>query len=153
MSTPGKRTTNKEEILPQVKVVPLWRNRDYLLLWTGQTISDVGSSISALAFPLLVLLVTHSAAQAGIVGALNALPRVFFTLLAGVMIDRWDRKRVMLSCDFCRALSLASIPIAVALGHLTLLQLYVTALVEGSLVIFSSLAHTASLPQVVSKEH
>src|SRR5260370_971626 len=71
MSTLGKRTTNKEEILPQVKVVPLWRNRDYLLLWTGQTISNVGTSISALAFPLLVLLLTHSAAQAGIVGALG----------------------------------------------------------------------------------
>lgn len=78
MSTLGKRTTNKEEILPPVKIVPLWRNRDYLLLWTGQTISNVGSSVSALAFPLLVLLVTHSAAQAGLVGALNALPRVFF---------------------------------------------------------------------------
>ncbi|MFL5663509.1 MAG: MFS transporter [Ktedonobacteraceae bacterium] len=153
MSTLGKRTTNKEEILPPVKIDPLWRNRDYLLLWTGQTISNVGSSVSALAFPLLVLLVTHSAAQAGLVGALNALPRVFFTLLAGVMIDRWDRKRVMLTCDFCRALSLASIPIAAALGHLTVLQLYVTAIIEGSLVIFSSLAHTASLPQVVSKEH
>src|SRR5437588_7690938 len=105
MSIPGKRAMNKEETLSPAKVVPLWRNRDYLLLWTGQTISNVGSSVSALAFPLLVLLVTPSAAQAGIVGALNALPRVFFTLLAGLLLDRWHRKRVMLSCDFGRALS------------------------------------------------
>jgi MFS family permease len=130
----------------------IWRNRDYLLLWSGQSISDIGSSISTLAFPLLVLYLTHSPAQAGFVGAANALPRVVVTLLAGVLVDRWDRKRLMLCCDIGRAISLASIPIAASFGHLTMTQLYIAALIEGTLVVFSDLAETTCLPQVVSAE-
>jgi MFS family permease len=130
----------------------IWRNRDYLLLWSGQSISDIGSSISTLAFPLLVLYLTHSPAQAGFVGAANALPRVVVTLLAGVLVDRWDRKRLMLCCDIGRAISLASIPIAASFDHLTMMQLYIAALIEGTLVVFSDLAETTCLPQVVSAE-
>jgi len=110
----------------------LWRNRDYMLLWRGQALSDIGGAVSELAFPLLVLAVTHSPAQAGFVAALRALPAAFFSLFAGVLVDRWDRKRVMLICDTGRALSLASIPIAFAFGHLTIWQLYITAFLEGT---------------------
>lgn len=130
----------------------LWRNRDYLLLWSGQAISAIGSGVSELAFPLLVLAVTHSPAQAGFVAALRALPAPLLSLLAGVLVDRRDRKRVMIFCDAGRALSIASIPIAFALGHLTIVQLYITSLVEGTLMILFNLAHTASLSQVVTKE-
>ena len=130
----------------------LWRNRDYLLLWGGQALSDMGGAVSELAFPLLVLAVTHSPAQAGFVGALRALPAMFFGLLAGVWVDRWNRKRVMLVCDVGRALSLASIPAAYALGHLTIWQLALTAFLEGTLMIVFSLAKTATVPQMVSQE-
>jgi len=145
-------STNAKETPPPQKPVPLWRNRDYLLLWCGQSISDIGSSISSLAFPLLVLAITHSPTQAGFVSAVNTLPRVFVTLISGVFIDRWDRKRVMLICDIGRGMSLASIPIAAAFGYLSVTQLYIVALIEGVLVVFASLAHTSSLPQVVTKE-
>src|SRR5437660_2480099 len=128
----------------------LWRNRDYMLLWSGQALSDIGGAISELAFPLLVLAVTHSPAQAGFIAALRALPATFFSLFAGVLVDRWDRKRVMLVCDTGRALSLASIPIAFALGHLTVWQLYITAFLEGSLMIVFALAKTAAMSQVVT---
>ncbi len=138
--------------LPPDKRKPLWRNRDYLLLWGGQAISAIGGSVSELAFPLLVLLVSHSPAQAGIAGALRTLPALLFTLTAGALIDRWDRKLVMICCDTGRALSLASIPIAMMLGHLTIIQLYITAFIEGSLLIFFGLAHSASLGQVVPRE-
>src|SRR5579884_1846362 len=74
----------------------LWRNRDYMLLWSGQALSDIGGTVSELAFPLLVLAVTRSPAQAGFAAALRALPAMFFSLLAGVMVDRWNRKWVML---------------------------------------------------------
>jgi len=134
------------------KAISIWRNRDYLLLWSGQSISDIGSSVSALAFPLLMLAITHSPAQAGFVGAINAIPIVIFSLFAGVLIDRLDRKLVMLSCDIGRALSLGSIPIAALLGHLTIPQLYITAFIEGSLIVFSNLAETSSLPQVITQE-
>jgi MFS family permease len=131
---------------------PLWRNRDYLLLWSGQTVSSLGSGVSQLAFPLLVLALTHSPAQAGIAGALRTLPYFIFTLPGGVLIDRWNRKWVMILCDAGRALSLASIPVALVIGHLTIVQLYLVALLEGSLYVFFDLAETASLPRVVPRE-
>ncbi len=74
----------------------LWRNRSYLLLWSGQAISDIGGAVSELAFPLLVLAVTHSPAQAGFVAAQRALPATLFSLFAGVLVDRWNRKWVMI---------------------------------------------------------
>ena len=132
--------------------VPVWRNRDYALLWSGQMISSVGTRVSMLAFPLLVLAITHSPAQAGLIAALRGLPYALFVLPAGALIDRWNRKRVMILCDTGRALALGSIPIALLLGHLTIVQLYIVSLVEGTLFTFFNLAETACLPQVVAKE-
>lgn len=106
------------------KRIPLWRNRDYMLLWSGQIVSSVGTRVSQLAFPLLVLALTHSPAQAGLIAALRGLPYALFILPAGAMVDRWNRKRVMILCDAGRAIALGSIPIALLLGHLTILQLY-----------------------------
>jgi MFS family permease len=68
----------------------LWHNHHYLLLWSGQLVSATGTQVAQLAFPLLVLLLTHSAAQAGIVGALRTLPYLVFSLPAGALLDRWD---------------------------------------------------------------
>ena len=130
----------------------LWRNRNYLLLWSGQIISSVGTQVSDLAYPLLVLAMTHSPTQAGFVGAVGMLPYLIFSLPAGALIDRWDRKLVMILCDTGRALCLGSIPIAYALGHLTLLQLYLVSLIEGTLFVFFNIAEVACLPQVVRKE-
>src|SRR6266516_5513548 len=132
--------------------VALWRNRDYVLLWSGQMISSVGTRVSMLAFPLLVLAITHSPAQAGLIAALRGLPYALFVLPAGALINRWNRKRVMILCDTGRALALGSIPIALLLGHLTIVQLYIVSLVEGTLFTFFNLAETACLPQVVAKE-
>ncbi len=83
--------STKEEIPRRPK--PLWLNRDYMLLWSGQIVSSMGTQISQLAFPLFILGLTGSAAQAGFAGALRALPYLFFSLPAGALIDRWDRKR------------------------------------------------------------
>jgi len=132
--------------------VPLWHNRDYVLLWSGQMISSVGTQVSMLAFPLLVLAITHSPAQAGLIAALRGLPYALFILPAGALIDRWNRKHVMILCDIGRAIALGSIPIMLILGRLTIAQLYIVSLVEGTLFTFFSLAEMACLPQVVSKE-
>lgn len=129
----------------------IWRNRDYLLLWSGQALSNIGGAVSELAFPLLVLAVTHSPAQAGFVAALRAVPALFMTLPAGALVDRWDRRRIMLACDTARALSLASIPIAYALGRLTIWQLSAAALIEGALMVVFGLARTAAVAQVVTQ--
>lgn len=151
MSTSQDNATDERQLLSSGQPQSLWRNRDYLLLWSGQALSDIGSAVSELAFPLLVLAVTHSPAQAGFVAALRALPATLFSLLAGVLVDRWDRKRVMLVCDAGRALSLASIPVAYALGHLTIWQLSMTAFLEGTLMMVFTLAKTATVSQVVTR--
>ena len=130
----------------------LWRNRSYMLLWSGQAVSSVGTQVSTVAFPLLVLLLTNSPAQAGLIGAARALPSLFFSLPAGALVDRWDRKRVMILCDAGRAVALGSIPVALAVNHLGLAQLYVVSLVEGTLFVFFNIAEVACLPRVVTKE-
>ena len=66
----------------------LWRHRDFLLLWGGQALSDIGGEVSLLAYPLLVLAFTHSPAQAGFVAALRAAPAMVLSLPAGALVDR-----------------------------------------------------------------
>lgn len=138
---------------PPKKSRSLWRNRDFLLLWSGQTVSVLGTNISALALPLLVLAVTHSPAQAGLITAARQLPYLLFSLPAGALIDRWDRKAAMIRCDLVRWIAMGSVPLAFAFGHLTLVQLYIVAFIEGTAFVFFSIAQIAALPQVVSKEH
>ncbi len=123
-----------------------------MLLWSGQVISNMGSQVSQLAFPLFILLLTHSPVLAGLAGALRAFPYLVFSLPAGALIDRWDRKRVMILCDAGRALALASIPVAFAFGLLTIAQLFVVSFVEGTLYVFFNIAEVACLPRVVAKE-
>jgi MFS family permease len=142
---------------PKISATPqrprsLFRNRDYMLLWGGQTVSTIGTEVSMVAFPFLVLALTGSPAQAGLMGGLRALPYLLFSLPAGALIDRWNRKTVMILCDAGRALALGSIPLALILGQLTLVQLYTVSAAEGTLFVFFNLAEVASLPRVVPKE-
>jgi MFS family permease len=132
--------------------ISLWRNRDYLLLWGGQVISNIGNEVSTIAFPLLVLLVTGSPAQAGFISALRVLTYVLLVLPAGAIVDRWDRKRMMIICDTVRTLCLASIPVALIFGHLTLVQLYIAAFFEEVFGTFFNIAEGSCLPLVVEKE-
>jgi MFS family permease len=130
----------------------LWCNGDFLLLWSGQAVSTLGSTISTLALPLLVLTLTHSAAQAGFIAAAQAIPYIILGLPAGALIDRWDRKAVMIRCDVARALALGSVPLTATWGRLTTAQLYVVALVTGTALVFFNIAQTAALTRVVSGE-
>ncbi len=130
----------------------LWRNRDFVLLWSGQLISTAGTQVTSLALPLLILAITHSPAQAGIVAACGSLPRFLLALPAGALVDRWDRKRVMIVCDSVQVVALASIPVALALGHLSMIQLYLVALSQGACSVFFWLARLAALPRVVPRE-
>lgn len=131
--------------------LPLWQNRDYLLLWSGQAISVLGTQVSQLAFPLLVLSLTGSPAQAGFVAAARSVPWLLFALPAGALVDRWERKRVMILCGAGSAFALASIAVAYALGVLTIGQIVVVSFVEGTLGMVFGLAETSALPRVVAK--
>src|SRR2546430_1567667 len=146
------KSTPVDENRQQTHRVSIWRNRDFMLLWSGQAVSLVGTGITQTAFPLLVWDLTHAAAQVGLVGGLGTLPYVFLSLLVGALIDRWNRKRVMILCDIGRTLNLASVLVALALGQLTVVQLYFNALIEGTLFVFFNLAEVACLPRVVAQE-
>jgi len=131
----------------------LWRHTDFMLLWSGQAVSTLGSSVSRLALPLLVLALTQSPAQAGLIAALQAVPYLVFSLPAGALIDRWDRKLVMIRCDVARCLAYGSVPLAYVTAHLSLAQLYAVALVGGTAYVFFNIAEVAALPRVVPAEH
>jgi MFS family permease len=130
--------------------VSIFKNRDYLLLWSGQTVSAIGSQFSGFVIPLLVLMLTNSPAQA--VGALQGVPYIVFSLPAGALVDRWNRKLVMIVCDTGRALNMLSVPIVFGFGHLSVWQLYVVALIEGTLFVFFNIAETSSLATLVLPE-
>jgi len=125
-------------------------NRDFQLLWIGETLSELGSQSSTVAYPLLVLALTGSPARAGIVGLAKWLPLAIFSLPAGVLADRVDRKRLMIGCDAVRLLGAASIVFALVLAHPTFLQIVAVAFLDGGLSITSYIAERGALGQVVS---
>jgi predicted MFS family arabinose efflux permease len=136
---------------PPQEFTPLWRNRDFMLLWSGQVVSTLGSTASFIVIPLLILEITNSPIAAGIAGALGSAPYLIFSLPAGALIDRWNRKRVMILCDAGRAINMATIPLALVLGNLSIWQIYVVAFIEGTLFVFFNIAEVAALPRVVPK--
>jgi MFS family permease len=140
------------EVIPQ-QLVSLWRNRDYLLLWLGQAVSELGTSCTQFAFPLLIVGLTRSIAAAGLAYSLGQLPYVLLSLPAGVLVDRWPRKRVMLLCTFCLMVCVASIPLALGLssGLLRLLLLYAIAFGLGAISLFDGLAKSAARAWIVPK--
>lgn len=130
----------------------LWRNRDYMILWSGQLVSVLGTSVSQLALPLLVLALTRSPAQTGLAALLETLPYVILALPAGALVDRWNRKSVMILADLGRFASFVVIPLAAAIGRLSVLLIYAAVTVHGVLMTFFSMAEVAALAQVVSRE-
>jgi MFS family permease len=131
---------------------PLRRNRDYALLWIGQTLSLIGSQSAWVAYPLLVLALTGSAAKAGIVGFASWLPYLVFQLPAGALVDRWDRQRTMICCDALRAAALLSVAVALWLDALSFYQLMVVAFVERTCSIAFAPAERAALSRIVPRE-
>ena len=132
--------------------VPLRHNRDFLLLQSGQVLSTIGSESTVIAYPLLVLAVTHSPAKAGVVGFARIVPWAIFGLLAGLAVDRLPRKPMMIASDVVRALALASIVAAIAVGRLTFLQVAAVAFFEGTMYVFFNIAEVGALRSVVARE-
>ncbi len=130
-------------------VIPLRRNRDFQLLWGGQAVSLLGSQTSKIAYPLLVLAMTGSPANAGIAGFAAMLGYLLFPLPAGGVADRYDRKRIMIACDVIRLAAVGSIAVAGWVADITYLQVLVAGFLEGSASVFFSLAQRAALPMLV----
>jgi predicted MFS family arabinose efflux permease len=131
----------------------LWHNRDFKLLWAGETVSLFGSQISALAIPLTAEGVLRATAtEMGILNAVNFLPFLLFGLLAGVWVDRRRRRPVLMLSNIGRALLLLSIPAAAAIGILSMAQLYVVGFGVGVLTLFFDIAYLAHLPSLIDRE-
>jgi MFS family permease len=131
----------------------LRRNRDFRLLWIGESVSELGSTVTNVALPFVALIALHATTFE--VASLTAVETIFWPFMAlpiGVWVDRVSRRRVLLVADGGRALALVSIPIAAALHDLTLAQLYVVGAVVGVLTIFFSVAYPSYLPTVVTKD-
>src|SRR5689334_17589901 len=94
-------------------------SRDFWLYWSGQLISSMGSSITAVVLPLLVFTITNSPLDLGIAAALDILPYLLFGLFIGAWVDRLDRKKIMIIADVGRALVITVIPIAALFNVLT----------------------------------
>ena len=128
----------------------LWRNRDFNLLWTSQTLSDLGASVSTLALPLLVLVLTGSPVQAGLLGTLSLVVRLICRLPAGVLADRVNRRRAMITCDLVRLLALTGLAAAVWTGHASITVIIVVALVDAVGQTFFSTVEHAALRSIVT---
>ncbi|MET9886274.1 MFS transporter [Streptomyces sp. NPDC006430] len=130
---------------------PLRKNRDFSLLWGSQSVSQLGSSVSLLAFPLLVLSLDGSAVQAGALGTLQAVIRVTFQLPAGAFADRWNRKRLMQLCDAGRAGLFAVLAAVVLLDHASLPAVFAIAGAAAILDVLFSAAETSIVSQLVPR--
>ena len=131
----------------------LWRNADFLKLWAGQTITQIGSQVSFLAFPLVAVLALEATPfEMGLLAAVGALPALLVGLHAGALVDRHRRRPILVGTDLGRAALLATIPLAWVLDALTIHLLYAVALLSGLLGLFFDLAYQAFLPTVVPRE-
>jgi MFS family permease len=128
------------------------RRHDFRLLLGGRLVSQLGDSLQFLALPLLVIALTGSSKQAGLLLGLQTLVCLVFGLLAGALADRWNRKTTMIWCEIGRAAVTASVPVAAAFGALGMPQLYAAAMLNGVLSTLFGAANSSALPNVVPRE-
>jgi MFS family permease len=131
----------------------LWRNGDFLWFWAAHSVSQFGSQVSSLALPLVAILVLDASTfEVAALGAVSWLPFFLLSLPAGAWIDRLQRRPILIAADWGRAVALASIPLAYLLDSLTLGQLYVVGLIEGTLTMFFDLSYQSYLPSLVERD-
>lgn len=132
----------------------LLRHGDFLKLWAGQSISELGSDITLLALPLVAVLTLHvGALQVGVLSAVGFAPFLLVGLPAGVWVDRVGRRRpILVVSDVGRVLAIGSIPLAATVWQITLAQLYVVAFATGVLTVFFDVAYQSYLPALVARD-
>ena len=131
----------------------LWRHRDFLKLWSAETISQFGTQVSQLALPLVAILILDASTfEIAALTTVEFLPFILFTLPAGVWVDRLPRRPILIAADFGRAALLVSIPIAYVADVLTLGQLFVVGFLVGICTVFFDIAYQSYLPSLVSRD-
>jgi predicted MFS family arabinose efflux permease len=125
---------------------------DFKKFWVGQTISNLGSSFTQWAVPLLVYHLTHSAVNLGIATAATFLPYLLFGLIIGAWMDRVDRKKAMIALDSLNALVILSIPLVAQFGHLNVWWIYGVTFIQSTVTIAFSAGEFAAIPSLVSTD-
>jgi len=127
-------------------------SRDFVLMWSSGAISSVGTRISMLAFPTVAVLMLHAGPLA--VGALTTLtymPILLLSMVSGVVADRGDQRRIVVACDLASMVATGSVPVAAALGHLGLAQLFVAGMVNGTAMNLGNITFYSIVPHVVPR--
>ncbi|MDO3700504.1 MFS transporter [Micromonospora sp. C28SCA-DRY-2] len=145
-----------QRLLPSAEAAtpaPLWRSRDFGLLWGGQTVAELGTRISNVAVPLLAAgTLGASVFQVSLLTFLAWLPYLLFSLPAGIIADRVDQRRLMVACDLGRAVLLLSVPVVALVGRLSLPFLYAVVGLAGVLTVLFTVAYKSVLPALVPAE-
>jgi MFS family permease len=132
----------------------LWREPDFLKLWAGQSVSQVGSWITLVGLPLMAAkLLNASPLQMGVLSGASAAAILLFGLFAGAWADRLRRRPIMIWTDLGRAAVLGAIPLAAAFGRLTMSHLYIVAAVSAALTVFFDVSYQSYLPSLVSADN
>jgi hypothetical protein len=129
----------------------LWRNRDFVLLQTGRLLSSLGTASSAIAYPLLVLALTHSAVEAGVVGFARGAAQVLWSLPAGLVADRVARRAVMVGADAGRLVVLGALGTAILTRHAPFAVIVVVGFLEGTGSAFFDAAQAGALRSTVER--
>jgi MFS family permease len=125
-----------------------------MLLWSGQTISEVGSAVTQIAIPILAVKKLHAnTLETGLLVACAMAPFLLVSLPAGAWVDRWNRRKILIRCDFGRFALIGTIPIAYAIGGMTMLQLYIVSFLAGILTVFFDVAYQSYVPVLIPQEH
>lgn len=127
----------------------VFRNRNFALLWSAQLVSTIGSALTSLAASILVYRMTGSALSVGLMLMATAAPSIILGLIAGVFVDRLDRKRIMLTADLVRAALVLTIPFLVSAN---IAYLYVIVLLTSCVGQFFDPAQASVLPEIATDE-
>jgi MFS family permease len=131
----------------------LWRHRDFLRLWAGQSVSQVGTQVTLLALPLVAIVVLRASTfQVGLLTAVITSAYLLVALPAGVVADRVPKRSLMIGCDLTRLVVVGSVPVAAAGGLLTLGQVYLVALLSGIGSTFFLVSYTSYLPSLIGRD-
>ncbi|HWV23821.1 MAG TPA: MFS transporter [Thermomicrobiales bacterium] len=132
----------------------LWRNTNFLHLWSAETVAQFGTQLSIVALPLIAALMLNATPfEMGLLTAAGQFPRLVIGFFAGAWVDRLRRQPIMRTMDFGRAITYAMIPIAAMAGILDFWLLLTIALIGGCQAVFFDAAWSAFIPHIVERKH
>jgi MFS family permease len=130
--------------------VPLRRNAGFRMLWIGQVVSDTGTDVAFIAYPLLILALTGSAALAGVVGTVRLVVQIVLGLPGGALTDRFDRRLTMIACDTIRAAVMALLVALIVLHMASWPVVMIVSVIDGGANVLFDPSATAALPVIVA---